>query len=239
MVQFLTAKAILDGLKLFGLFVLLGGLPLLLIMLIKKIRWQHPLIRQLNGCIRHGTSFGEKDCQQVELCLQGVKNRFALLKGESLSPLQKAAPLNIAFQSLPLLEQMAKANTCCAIHVAHLPPFNHTFACKQRLEELLSQWAQDEQLPLVGKEIQKIKKISKKIEQKKTNYRLKLLVIMLAFSISSFLVADLIISETPAWETKIIAYLGFLFLFAFSYDYYYSQKFKRFQGNRLTRWFKR
>lgn len=236
--QLVVAQITIEIFKTVALFILLSGVPLILVTLIKRINWQHPIILKLNRCIRHGTGFGERDCMKVDEYITEIKNSFALIKGNDFKFPQKAAPINIAFKALPLLECMSKENTCCAIHVDQMPPFQHVFACKQRLEELFEQWSNDDQLPLVPQRIKEIKRISAKIENAAFYYRLKIILTLAIFLICSFWLTNVILKETPAWKIEVIAYLASLFFFTFNYDYYYSNKFNRYEKNLLVRWFK-
>ncbi len=233
--QIISGEAIIRGLETIIVFAVLSILPLLIVMLLKRNAWQHPLIRYFNNCIRHGLGFGEGDCQRVDLYIQSIENCFYMLKGETLTLLQTASPLNVAFKALPLLHYMSKSNTCCALHDAQIPPFKRTFACKQKIEELLKKWSHDKQLPLVAEEIESAEIIFRKIEKGKFVYQFKIFVLLLVYLISSFLITDVIIHDTPAWEIKMAAYFISLLALSLSYDYYYSQRYKRYRGNRLIR----
>ncbi|MBI5788726.1 MAG: hypothetical protein HZA78_07730 [Candidatus Schekmanbacteria bacterium] len=222
-----------------GGFLYIGILPLFLVLLIKRVSWQHPLIQHFNRCIRNGTSFSERDCQRVEIYLKEIENRFFLLKGQVLTPLQRAAPLNIAFKALPLLHRMAQENTCCALQTGHLPPFKRTFVCKQKIDEFLHKYAQDHELSLIADEIRRIDQTCKRIEDNKLFQQVKLLLFTAVFFISSYFVNVTIKGSILHWEIKIAVYFISLAAFALNYDYYYSEKFTRYRTGFFTRIFKR
>ncbi len=182
----------------------------------------------LNKCISQGQTLSAKECSSINEYINEVITCLENFAANKSSPSELRVSLVQAIEVLPMLYEISLPNTCCRSKFNELLHFKNV-NCKENLCELFEKLHEVVSLPVIGEELELIRKVREKMNANKRRRKFITLFFIVLYNWMALLLARTALTARTSWQIELIIYSVSLVVIFFNYEYSFFREFNHYK----------